>query len=233
MSDALKLSFDDRGVATVTLNRPGVHNAFNAELVAALSQAFDQVAREKARAMILTGEGSSFSAGADLNWMRSMIDGSEEDNRADARRLASLLRQLNNLPCPTLARVNGHAFGGGVGLIACCDMSVALESAWFGLTEVRLGLAPATISPFVVARIGLGHARHYMLTGQRIAADQAAQIGLINHIVPEGQLDSHVEDLIGHFLAGGPQAQAAKIGRASCRERAGVGVSRGQTRGDT
>src|SRR5690625_1596810 len=136
MSDALKLSFDDRGVATVTLNRPGVHNAFNDELVAALSQAFDQVAREKARAMILTGEGSSFSAGADLNWMRSMIDGSEEDNRADARQLAAMLRKPSNLPCPTIARVNGRASGGCVGLIAWCDVAVALDSDLFGLTEV-------------------------------------------------------------------------------------------------
>lgn len=209
MSEILKLHIDDRGVATIALNRPEIHNAFNAGLVAALSRAFDKVESDNARVVVLTGEGHSFSAGADLNWMRSMADGSEDENRADARQLAAMLRKLNNLPCPTIARVNGHAFGGGVGLIACCDMSVALESALFGLTEVRLGLAPATISPFVVARIGVGHARHYMLTGQRINAEKAVEIGLVNHTVPAGQLDSHVEELVSHFLAGGPQAQAA------------------------
>src|SRR5699024_8867534 len=117
MTELLKLQTDDRGVATVTLNRPEVHNAFNAELVAALAETFDRVANDGARAMILTGEGHSFSAGADLNWMRAMAEASESENREDARRLAAMLRKLDQMPCPTVARVNGHAFGGGVGLI--------------------------------------------------------------------------------------------------------------------
>lgn len=208
MTNLLQLDIDDRGVATVTLNRPEVHNAFNAELVAALSETFDQVANNGARVMILTGEGHSFSAGADLNWMRAMAEASESENRDDARRLAAMLRKLDRLPCPTIARVNGHAFGGGVGLIACCDLAVALETAKFGLTEVRLGLAPATIAPFVIPRIGVNNARHYMLTGERIDARRAVHLGLISDTVPTGQLDGHIDDLIELLLAGGPHAQA-------------------------
>jgi len=208
MTKLLNLDIDDRGVATVTLSRPEVHNAFNAELVAELSAAFDRTVNENARVMVLTGEGTSFSAGADLNWMRSMAEGSESENRDDARRLAAMLRKLDQLPCPTVARVNGHAFGGGVGLIACCDLAVALETAKFGLTEVRLGLAPATIAPFVIPRIGINNARHYMLTGERIDSERAVRIGLVSDIVPTGQLDGHVADLADLLLAGGPHAQA-------------------------
>ncbi len=208
MTDLLRHDIDEHGVVTLTLNRPTVHNAFNAELVAALSEAFDRVVEEHARGLILTGAGHSFSAGADLNWMRDMAQADESENRDDARRLAAMLRRLDQLPCPTIARVNGHAFGGGVGLIACCDLSVALEYARFGLTEVRLGLIPATISPFVVPRIGVNHARRYMLTGERIDAETAHKIGLITDIVPPGQLDGHIHDLVELLLAGGPKAQA-------------------------
>lgn len=208
MTDLLRQEIDQRGVATLTLNRPAVHNAFNAELVSALSEAFERAAAEAVRVLILTGEGHSFSAGADLNWMRDMARATESENRQDARLLAAMLRRLDQLPCPTIARVNGHAFGGGVGLIACCDLSVTLEYARFGLTEVRLGLVPATISPFVVPRIGINHARRYMLTGERIDAETARQIGLITDVVPPGQLDGHIADLVELLLAGGPKAQA-------------------------
>lgn len=207
MTDLLNLTTDKRGVATLTLNRPAVHNAFNAELIAELSAAFDRVASDRSRVLILTGAGHSFSAGADLNWMRSMAEGSEADNRADAGRLAAMLRKLDQLPCPTIARINGHAFGGGVGLIACCDLAVALETAQFGLTEVRLGLAPATIAPFVVPKIGIKHARRFMLTGERLDTAIAVRIGLITDSVPHGQLDSHISDFIDLLLAGGPRAQ--------------------------
>ena len=207
MANLLRKEIDERGVATLTLNRPTVHNAFNAELVAELSEFFKQVTDDGVRVLILTGEGHSFSAGADLNWMRDMAQASERANRDDARLLAAMLRRLDQLPCPTIARVNGHAFGGGVGLIACCDLSVTLEYARFGLTEVRLGLVPATISPFVVPRIGVNHARRYMLTGERIDAETARQIGLITDVVPPGQLDGHIADLVDLLLAGGPKAQ--------------------------
>jgi len=208
MTEILNSSIDQRGVATLTLNRPEVHNAFNAELVARLSEAIDQVAVQGARVLVLTGVGQSFSAGADLNWMRGMAAAGERENRDDARRLAAMLRRLDQLPCPTIARINGHAFGGGVGLIACCDLAVALEHASFGLTEVRLGLVPATISPFVVPRIGINHARRYMLTGERMDAETARRIGLITDIVTPAQLDGHIEDLIQLLLGGGPKAQA-------------------------
>ena len=208
MTNLLQQDIDNRGVATLTLNRPTVHNAFNAELVAALNDAFEGIAREKARVLILTGEGHSFSAGADLNWMRDMANAQESENREDARLLAAMLRRLDQLPCPTIARVNGHAFGGGVGLIACCDLAIALETAQLGLTEVRLGLIPATISPFVVPRIGVNHSRRYMLTGERIDAHTARQIGLITEVVVVGHLDSHIHGLVESLLAGGPKAQA-------------------------
>jgi methylglutaconyl-CoA hydratase len=207
MTELLTLTTDTRGVATLTLNRPEVHNAFNAELIAQLADAFDRVAGE-ARALVLTGKGHSFSAGADLNWMRAMAKASEGENQRDAERLASMLRKLDQLPCPTIARVNGHAFGGGVGLIACCDMAVAVETARFGLTEVRLGLAPATIAPFVVPKIGIKHARRFMLTGERMDVDTAIRIGLVTSAAPGAHLDGHVEDLIDLLLAGGPNAQA-------------------------
>ena len=208
MTKLLQHDIDQRGVVTLTLNRPAVHNAFNAELVAALGEAFERVVDEQARVLVLTGAGHSFSAGADLNWMRAMAASSETENQADARRLAAMLRRLDQLPCPTIARINGHAFGGGVGLIACCDLAVALEHATFGLTEVRLGLIPATIAPFVVPRIGVNHARRYMLTGERMDARTAQGIGLVTDIVPPGQLDGHIDDLIDLLLAGGPKAQA-------------------------
>ena len=208
MTDLLNLTIDKRGVATLTLNRPEVHNAFNAELIGELSTAFDQIADGQARVLVLTGAGHSFSAGADLNWMRSMADGSESENQADARRLAAMLRKLDQLPCPTIARVNGHAFGGGVGLIACCDLAIASEKARFGLTEVRLGLAPATIAPFVVQKIGVKQARRFMLTGEQMDCSTAVRIGLVTDQVPPDQIDSHLHDMIDLLLEGGPRAQA-------------------------
>ncbi len=207
MTEILTLTTDDRGVATLKLNRPEVHNAFNAELIAELTDAFDQVS-EQARVLVLTGQGHSFSAGADLNWMRAMAEASESENHKDAERLANMLRKLDQLPCPTIARINGHAFGGGVGLIACCDLAVAMESAKFGLTEVRLGLAPATIAPFVVPKIGVKHARRFMLTGERMNVDTAIRIGLVSAAMPAAHLDGHVNDLVDLLLAGGPHAQA-------------------------
>jgi methylglutaconyl-CoA hydratase len=208
MTDLLTLTTDNRGVATLTLNRPAVHNAFNAELIAELTESFDRVVAEGCRVLVLTGAGHSFSAGADLNWMRDMAQATEQQNQVDSARLAAMLRKLDELPCPTIARINGHAFGGGVGLVACCDLAVAHESAQFGLTEVRLGLAPATIAPFVVPKIGVKHARRFMLTGERMDTATAVRIGLVTSTVPNGQLDGHVDDLLDLLLAGGPQAQA-------------------------
>ncbi len=206
MNHSLKREIDNRNIATLTLNRPDVHNAFNAELVSELSRAFDELATQPPRVLVLTGAGKSFSAGADLGWMKSMAEASEASNQADSRRLASMFRKLDELPCPTLARINGAAFGGGVGLISCCDIAIAADHAKFGLTEIRLGLIPATIAPFVIARIGTTHARRYMLTGEHFDAVIAQRIGLIQEHCENDQLDAHVRRIVEALTSGGPEA---------------------------
>lgn len=198
--------FDDKNIATLTLNRPDVHNAFNAELIGELSSALDELAQQPPRAVIVTGAGKSFSAGADLGWMRGMAEASEAENRADSERLAAMFRKLDELPCPTVARINGAAFGGGVGLVSCCDIAVAADSARFGLTEVWLGLIPATIAPFVMARIGAANARRYMLTGERFDCETAHRIGLVHETCPLEALEDRIGAVIKALLAGGPEA---------------------------
>jgi methylglutaconyl-CoA hydratase len=204
----LKIEQDSRRVATITLNRADVHNAFNAELIAELTAALDDLAADPPRVLVLTGAGKSFSAGADLDWMRGMAEAGEADNRADAERLGAMFRKLDGLPCPTVARVNGPAFGGGVGLVSCCDIAIAAESARFGLTEVRLGLIPATIAPFVIARIGATNARRYMLTGERFDAAHALEIGLVHECCEREELGECFESVVDALLAGGPHAVA-------------------------
>ncbi|MCP5416855.1 MAG: enoyl-CoA hydratase/isomerase family protein [Chromatiaceae bacterium] len=210
-SDAMvQLTCDDRGIAHLTLNRPHLHNAFDDALIAQLLQALKQVEREPGvRAVVLAAAGKSFSAGADLNWMRRMAGYSREQNHQDALQLAALMEKLNHLNKPTIARVQGAAFGGGVGLVACCDIAVGAQRAQFALTEVRLGLIPAVISPYVIAAIGERAARRYMLTGERFDANEALRIGLLHQVVPEDQLDSTLESLLVQLLNGGPQALAA------------------------
>ena len=199
----------DAGVATITLNRANVHNAFDDALTADLTAALADCERNPAvRAVVLTGAGASFSAGADLNWMRGMAQASEADNRADSLRLATLMRTLNFLAKPTIARVNGSAYGGGVGLVACCDLAIGVEGAKFSLSEVKLGLVPAVISPYVIAAIGGRHARRLFVSGEVFDAAHAARIGLVHEVVAPDQLDAAVERAL-HFLAkGGPLAQA-------------------------
>ncbi|MDT8438733.1 MAG: enoyl-CoA hydratase-related protein [Wenzhouxiangellaceae bacterium] len=202
----LQIETDNRNITTVTLNRPEVHNAFNAELIAGLSETFGRLLESPPRALVLTGAGKSFSAGADLGWMQAMAEADEAENRADSERLAAMFRKLDDLPCPTVARINGAAFGGGVGLVSCCDIAIATEQARFGLTEVRLGLIPATIAPFVLARIGASNARRYMLTGERFDAATAERIGLVHETCPADSLDERVEGITAALLAAGPQA---------------------------
>ncbi len=211
MSKPVLLDIDERGVATVTLNRADKHNAFNEEVIAALSDAFAIVeADPRTRMMVLTGEGMSFSAGADLNWMRKFIDYTVEENMADARKLAAMLQALNTLKLPTIACVNGPAYGGGVGLVACCDIAIAVSNAAFALTEVKLGLIPATISPYVVAAIGPRAARRYFLTAERIDARTAKDIGLLHEVVDDQAALAALRDkLIATILANGPEAVAA------------------------
>lgn len=199
---------EPNGVVTLTLNRPEVHNAFDDELVCSLTDTLDALGRDEGvRAVVLTGAGASFSAGADLNWMRRIAAAGEKDNEHDALALARLMRTLNYLPKPTVARVNGAALGGGVGLVACCDIAVATDDAKFGFTESRLGLAPAVISPYVLRRIGETHARRFFLTGERFDAAHARHIGLVQEAVPAGALDATVNALVTELLKGGPAAQ--------------------------
>jgi methylglutaconyl-CoA hydratase len=198
------------GVVWLTLNRPAIHNAFDDRQIAELTAAFRDLARDDTvRAVVLTGAGSSFSAGADLNWMRRTSTYSEAENLRDANALAGLMKALYELPRPTVARVNGAALGGGTGLVACCDVAVASDSAVFGTTEVRLGIIPAVIGPYVIAAIGPRQARRLMLTGERISAHDAARIGLVHEVVAEDRLDAAVEQIVSHLLKGGPRAIAA------------------------
>ncbi|NND44647.1 MAG: enoyl-CoA hydratase/isomerase family protein [Xanthomonadales bacterium] len=199
---------DDRGVLYLVLNRPEVHNAFDSDLVGTLTAALERAQENRdVRVIVLTGAGASFSAGADLNWMRSMVGASEQENEQDALQLARLMRTLNYHDRPTIACVNGPAFGGGVGLVACCDIAIAADDARFGLTEVTLGLAPAVISPYVERCIGERQARRYFLTGERFDAERAQALGLVHEVVAPGTLDDQRDSLLDRLLKAGPAAQ--------------------------
>ena len=200
-------NMDNRGILTLNMHRPEVHNAFDANMINELTAALAGAEENgQVRIVVITGSGSCFSAGADMNWMRSLVGASLEDNESDARRLAKLMRSLNYLSKPSIARINGAAFGGGVGLIAACDITIAVDNARFGLTEARLGLAPAVISPYVMRCIGENNARRYFLSGERFNARQAQRLGLIQQLVTPGQLDETVEEITGQLLKGGPTA---------------------------
>lgn len=200
----------DNGVARITLTRAKVHNAFNDTLIGELTDSLTGLASDRrVRFVILAAQGRSFSAGADLNWMKRMADYSQEENLADAHALARLMRTLNDLPKPTLALVQGPAFGGGVGLVACCDIALVAETASFCLSEVKLGLIPAVISPYVVAKVGVSAARRYFLTAERFSAQEALRLGLVHEVVPDEQLEGRGERLVKALLEGGPEAQSA------------------------
>jgi methylglutaconyl-CoA hydratase len=199
---------DRCAVRQIALNRPDVHNAFDDALIAELTGALADAGHdERVRAVVLTGTGASFSAGADLNWMRGMAAASEEENREDSLRLAALVRTLQFCPKPTIARVKGAAYGGGVGLVAACDVAIGTEGAKFGLTEVKLGLVPAVISPYVVAAIGVRQARRLFLTGEVFDAAEACRIGLLHRVVPADGLDEAVDFALKLLAKAGPQAQ--------------------------
>ncbi|MEX0921771.1 MAG: enoyl-CoA hydratase/isomerase family protein [Rhodovibrionaceae bacterium] len=200
----------ERGVARLTLTRPEVHNAFNDQLIGELTQALRGLESDpRVRVVVLAAEGKSFSSGADLNWMKSMVGYSEQENLEDSRALAGLMRTLNDLSKPTVALVQGSAFGGGVGLVACCDIAIAVDSAKFALTEVKLGLIPSVISPYVVAAIGQRAARRYFLTGEPFTAKQACALGLIDRVVAAENLESSGAEVLELLLKAGPEAQAA------------------------
>ncbi len=217
-------------VATVTLARPEVRNAFNAELIAALHEAFGALATESAealRAVVLAGDGPTFCAGADVEWQRAARNLTMEQNQADAGNLFDMLSAIDTCPAPVIARVQGAALGGGMALCAVSDVVIATASARFGFTETRLGIVPAVISPFVVPRIGEAHARALFLAGERFRAERALQIGLVHEVVEEeGALAARIEGLLAELLAAGPTAaRAAKRVIRDLRDRT-VGEAR-------
>ncbi|MFQ5722141.1 MAG: enoyl-CoA hydratase/isomerase family protein [Candidatus Aminicenantales bacterium] len=197
-------------VLRLIFNRPQVHNAFNATMIAELDKALGRASRDQSlRVLVLSGQGKSFCAGADLNWMREIIHYSFQQNLGESLKLAEVLYKLYALPKPTVAMVNGTAIGGGTGFIAACDIAVASEEARFGLSEVKIGLVPAAISPYVIRRIGEAKAREYFLTGKRISAAKAMEIGLINEVVPKDKLEEKVKEIIELLLSSGPEALAS------------------------
>lgn len=207
--DSIRLNVSG-GVARITMARPEKHNAFDDVLIADLTRSFEAAGQDDSvRVVVLEAEGKSFSAGADLGWMQRMAGYSNEENLADARKLANMVRTLSELPRPTIARVQGAAFGGGVGLVAACDIALASHAANFCLSEARLGLIPSVISPYVVEAMGARAARKYFLTAERFDADEAHALGLVHEVVPRERLNGRLDELIEHLLDNGPNAMAA------------------------
>ena len=206
---ALTLEFQGP-LATITLTQPEVRNAFSDEVIADITHAFHAVGkRSDVRAVVLAAEGPAFCAGANLNWMRRMADYSRDENREDAGLLAEMLRVIYECPQPTIARVQGDVYAGGMGLVAACDMAVAAEGAGFCLSEVKIGLIPATISPYVIRAMGARAAHRYFLTGERFDAAEALRIGFVHRVVPAEELDNAVDGLLKHLVSAGPAAARA------------------------
>jgi methylglutaconyl-CoA hydratase len=197
------------GIARVTLNRPELRNAFDDALIKKLRSTFEELAKDNSvRVMILAGNGPAFCAGADLNWMKRMAGYGYQENLADARALAQMLATLDRLPKPTIARVHGPVFAGGTGLVAACDIAVGTPETKFCLSEAKLGLSPATISPYVMRAMGEREARRYFLTAEVFDAAEAFRIGMLSLLVPGDELDDSIDSLVKHLMAGGPEAHA-------------------------
>lgn len=211
MSRSVTLTMN-AGVATVTLSQPEVRNAFSDEVIADITAAFETVAQHAdVRAVVLAAEGPAFCAGANLNWMRRMADYSREENVADAAKLAQMLHTIYTCPQPTIARVQGDVFAGGMGLVAACDMAVSVDTAQFCLSEVKIGLIPATIAPYVLRAMGPRAAHRYFLTAERFSAEEALRIGFVHQVVAADDLDNAVDALLKQLLQAGPAAiQACK-----------------------
>jgi methylglutaconyl-CoA hydratase len=200
----LEIVMKENGVKEVWLNRPELHNAFNAELIEEMITLFESFKDE--RLIILSGNGKSFCAGADLNWMKAMKNYSTEENLKDSKRLAKMFAVINECNIPVIGRINGAALGGGVGLVAVCDYVVAVTDAMMGFTEVRLGLIPAVISPYCISKIGESNARAWFLSGERFSAEEAKRMGLVHDVVTAAELDEKIENIKKKFLVAGPQA---------------------------
>lgn len=208
MTESIRVS-NQSGICEISLDRPGTHNAFDDKLIRELTDALEAAQHDASVwAVVLTGEGKTFSAGADAHWMRSMAGASELENRNDSLRLAQLMRTLNFLPKPTVAKVNGSAYGGGVGLIACCDFAIGIEDAKFSLSEAKLGLVPAVISPYVIAAIGLRQARRLFVSAEIFNGEEAFRIGLLHQVVSRSDLDDAVAHTLHYLRKCGAQAQA-------------------------
>jgi len=206
--ERLELEIDD-GVARLWLSRPEVRNAFDGRMVSELSRVLDELATsDSVRVIVLGGRGKVFSAGADLDWMKELAGFGREENLREAGEMAELFFALATSPKPVVARVQGAALGGGVGLVAACDIAVAAEGTRFGFPEVRLGLVPAVISPYVLSKIGESAAREYFLTGERFEAEKARELGLVRAVVPEGELDGAIDGRVRELLQAGPHAIA-------------------------
>ncbi|MBT3791271.1 MAG: enoyl-CoA hydratase/isomerase family protein [Alphaproteobacteria bacterium] len=223
MSDTTTLQIDDLGVATITINRPEVHNAFDDHLIEELSARFESAENEDdVRLVVIAARGRTFCAGADLEWMRKSANFSKEENIADSRKLAEALHRLDTMSKPTLALIQGPAYGGGIGVIAACDIAIAVRSATFSLSEVKLGLIPAVVSPYVIGAVGARQARRYFLTAERFDAQEAYRIGLVHLIVnDEGEMRAAAERYARMFMETAPGAVAAsKDLIASVRDKA-------------
>ena len=206
MSEILSIRLSNH-VASITMNRPDVRNAFNDEVIAEITQAFAELgAREDIRAIVLAAEGPAFCAGADLNWMRRMADYSREENLADAAKLAEMLRVIYECPKPTVARVQGDVVAGGMGLVACCDVAVSVDTAGYCLSEVKLGLIPATISPYVIRAMGARAAHRYFLTAERFTAQEALRLGFVHEVVQPNQLDAKLNEITQALVKNSPNA---------------------------
>ncbi len=196
-------------VAQVVLSRPDIRNAFNDAMIRELREAFVELGQDSAlRVVVLTGEGKAFCAGADLNWMRRVIDYGYEENLEDSLHLAHLMREIYDFPRPVVGRINGPAIGGGTGLVAVCDIAVAVDTAVFAFSEVKLGLVPACISPYLLKRLGERYSREYFLTGERLSAQRALECGLVNRVVKAEELDEVVQSYVDRLLTSGPEAVA-------------------------
>jgi methylglutaconyl-CoA hydratase len=194
-------------VGSIRLNRPDVRNAFNDEVITEITQAFTELGQhDDVRCIVLAAEGSAFCAGADLNWMRRMADFSREENLADAGKLAEMLRVIYECPKPTVARVQGDVYAGGMGLVACCDVAVSVETAGYCLSEVKLGLIPATISPYVIRALGARASHRYFLTAERFSAQEALRLGFVHEVVSADQLDAKVDEIVQALVKNSPHA---------------------------
>ncbi|OUR97844.1 enoyl-CoA hydratase [Halobacteriovorax marinus] len=208
MSNLIEYILEDNGLATLSLNREEIHNAFNDELIKDLTNKFKEMETDDAvKVVVLTGKGKSFCAGADLNWMKSMVNYSEAENIADSQKLSDLFETINEFSKPVIGKVNGAALGGGAGLVAVCDYVIASEGAKFGFTEVLLGLVPAVISPYVIAKIGESNARATFLTGERFDVTRAKELGLVHQICLDRHFHGDCDKLVERFLRAAPGAQ--------------------------